>query len=121
MRRFLFVAMACAVLGCPPGRSVAQFANDDTASPAEFLVSQNPLLAMLERQQPRYVPGTIISLRRMTSGKREDGFRTFASPTDREQKQIATNPAFAAAYATQPAETLELLRRVNAVVEKAGQ
>jgi hypothetical protein len=103
-----------AALMCAPGTGRAQ-ASQAGAAPAtsDNLLNDNALIRSAEQYAPKQVPNIRAALLQLQDGRQSSlGMGKgvpHSIPTPEEKVQLAQNPAFAAAYAHHPTDTLSLL------------
>ena len=84
-------------------------------------LAANPQLRDIVRITPSTLPLVLKKLDDITTGAVDSPSRGDAVPTAAERAQLSRNPAFAAAFARNPDETLRLLRWTNATLAKPSR
>lgn len=115
---FLASALLVALASYPITAARAQTPPKDTTSVSDTRLADNPLLAELRRVRPQQLPLVLTKLESLATpmgGSRGPMgvSRGDTKPTAAEARQLSRNPNFDAAFASNPAETLRLLRWIN--------
>jgi hypothetical protein len=106
--RFATILPLCGVIISLDGEVLAQ-----TPQTTGNIVALNPVLNQIAQVDPDVVKNLINGLTAIRTNAPREGTARGEALTEGEQRQIAANPEFAAAFEKSPVETLGILRRVN--------